>query len=139
MRQTSAWNGDVWRALVAVRSSATLDAITANVDYGCGILRAAPNTAPLDLPMELRIRQLTFGDLDANRQQWLRLHTFEQSLAWIDDAVGYTGPRRYHGGAYDEHSSDLYAAGAPSLQVMAVGADGVGVAVGAGDSSSSAQ
>jgi hypothetical protein len=75
------WNGDVWKAFTEFRKRPDLDMVTGDFDHGCGIIQVKPNTAPLALskPMEA----LTWNDLVQNRQQWLRLMSYEEILNWL--------------------------------------------------------
>ena len=77
----------MWRAFVAIRTRPDLDAITVNVDHGTAVLRVAPNQDRLELPTEMLIRELTYGELDANRARWLRPHSLDDGFAWIDAAT----------------------------------------------------
>jgi hypothetical protein len=75
----SDWNGDVWKSFVKARSLPNVDAATGNFDHGCGVLRVRKNTDVLVVDNNL----LTWDNLVANRQQWLRLKTFDQLLKWV--------------------------------------------------------
>ncbi len=76
------WNGDVWKAIVHYRQDPNLDIVVGNFDWGCGLLRKKPNT---DL---LYVRKfytnLTYQELERNRQKWLRLVSEEELKKWLD-------------------------------------------------------
>ncbi len=62
--------GTCWRAFVMFRQRPDLDAITANFDYGVGLIRKVPN--PLPITIGKTMDQLTYDDFLANRQAWMR-------------------------------------------------------------------
>ena len=78
------WNGDVWKAVVVLRSRPEIDIAVADFDYGCGVLLPRANTRPLESAQT--IEELTYADLEANRQDWLRLMSGEQILEFVDGA-----------------------------------------------------
>ncbi len=68
------WNGDVWKAIVRLRSQATwLDVETLDTDEGLGLIRRAekPSEA-FSIPSEL-----TWAGLVENREKWLGLKPVE--------------------------------------------------------------
>lgn len=75
----SDWNGDVWKSFVKAREFDNVDAVTANFDHGCGVLRVRKNSDPISVPSEL----LEWDNLVANRQKWLRLMSFEDVMKWV--------------------------------------------------------
>jgi len=75
------WNGDVWKAIVVLRSRPDMDIAVADFDYGCGVLLSRANTRPLETVRA--IEDLSYADLEANRQDWLRLMTGEQVLEFV--------------------------------------------------------
>ncbi len=70
---SSTWNGDVWKAIVYLRSCRfDLNIFVLDCDYGLGIItKGTPdnmlNIAPVDIPA------LTYDDLVANREEFLNL------------------------------------------------------------------
>ncbi len=46
-REVGVWNGDCWRAMVALRQRADVDAFTIAADHGIGVVRRKANPAPL--------------------------------------------------------------------------------------------
>jgi hypothetical protein len=75
------WNGDVWKAFVFFRQEPNLDAIVGNFDFGVGILRARENSDPISLDTDYR--ELTWADLEQNREQWLRLSESDEIKKWL--------------------------------------------------------
>jgi len=68
-RATGIWNGDCWRAMVALRQRAGIDAFTVDTDHGVGVVRRAPGAAPL---LEASPAS-TYGELAADRERQLGL------------------------------------------------------------------
>ena len=75
------WNGDVWRAVVQLRTRLDVDIAVGDFNHGCGLLFSRPNTAPLVLPKE--IAELSYRDLENNRNHWLRLMNPAQLVEFI--------------------------------------------------------
>ena len=68
-RITGVWNGDCWKAMVALRQRVDVDAFTVDTDHGVGIVRQKENPEPLqDVPAEL-----TYAALEADRERLLGL------------------------------------------------------------------
>lgn len=81
------WNGDVWKAMVEIRTWPAVDASTCLIDHGIGIVVPRPNTDRLDLagrsPMDL-----SFDDLAADYRRLLRVVDYEAGLRFAcPDAV----------------------------------------------------
>ena len=76
------WNGDVWKAFVHFRQNENLDMITADFDWGCGMIKIKPNSDLIKL--NNNYTKLTWQDLDLNRQKWLRLKSFEEIKCWLN-------------------------------------------------------
>ena len=53
----------------------------ADFDYGIGIIRVRPNSDPITI--NGYYQDLTWQDLEANRERWLRLSTSDQIKAWL--------------------------------------------------------
>lgn len=74
--------GTAWRAFARhIRTRSDLNAIVADFDHGVGLVRVEPNQfiSTLDKSME----ELTYDDLANNRDQYLRLHTWEYVQYWL--------------------------------------------------------
>lgn len=78
------WNGDVWKTLVRLRSRHELDCATGAFDQGCAVIVRRANTDRLP---PVPSSELTWPELVANRQTWLRLMSLEQLTDWIGDLV----------------------------------------------------
>ncbi len=76
----SDWNGDCWKSFVKVRSLPNLDAAVGNFDHGCGVLRVRPNSKVIQ---PVANAEMNWDSLVKNRQEWLRLMSFEELKKWI--------------------------------------------------------
>lgn len=74
------WNGDVWKAWVALRSRPDLDCCCGDFDQGCGVVLRRQNSQPLALP-----RKMTWPSLVRRRNDWIRLRPWQHLLNWIND------------------------------------------------------
>ena len=75
------WNGDVWKAIVYFRSRPNLDTVVGDFDWGCGVIRVRPN--PIPLSIKCHYEELTWDDLKTQRNELLRLMTFEELCSWL--------------------------------------------------------
>lgn len=75
------WCGDCWKAFVSLRACADVDAICTTFDMGMGIVRLRPNSDLITIPAPML--ELTWDDLVANREKWLRLTPTEDLLEWV--------------------------------------------------------
>jgi hypothetical protein len=67
------WCGDVWKAVVLLRSSRhDLRVFVLNTDYGIGVIRRATPEDTLDV-MGMDISAMTYKDLAGNRERFLSL------------------------------------------------------------------
>lgn len=79
-RASGVWNGDVWKAMVALRRRQDLDAFTVDTDEGIGIVRRATNPDPVPaVPAEL-----TYAALEADRSRLLGLVPADRWLERMD-------------------------------------------------------
>jgi hypothetical protein len=80
-RASRLWNGDCWKAMVRLRQRADLDAFTINTDHGIGVVRKAPNPAPLEgVPADLG-----YAHLAADRERLLGLVPADR---WVERLGG---------------------------------------------------
>lgn len=73
---TGEWNGDVWKAIVYLRSTRSdLGVFVADTDYGLGIITKKPfdNYNPLPIRSFEEIMAFNFTEFDKNRKEWLNL------------------------------------------------------------------
>ena|ERR1041385_1892672 len=70
---TGIWNGDVWKAILHIRSiRKDLTAFVLDTDQGLGIITKNPDHNSLRFTQQ-QIEAFTFEDLDKNRKEWLNL------------------------------------------------------------------
>jgi hypothetical protein len=75
----SDWNGDCWKSFVKARSFDNVDAAVGDFDHGCGVLRVRPNSKQIKVDESL----FTWDNFAVNRQEWLRLMSFQDLLNWV--------------------------------------------------------
>lgn len=73
------WNGDVWKAVVEVRTWPDVDTATCLIDQGLTIIRPRPNADPLALPAVVPA-SLTYDFLASDYQRLLRTIDYEAGL-----------------------------------------------------------
>tara|TARA_B100000886_G_scaffold29757_1_gene18759 strand:- start:4268 stop:4942 length:675 start_codon:yes stop_codon:yes gene_type:complete len=76
------WNGDVWKAIVEIRTKENLDTYTILADQGLGIIKKKKNTSLLDLT-EKDLKKLNFKYYYNNYQKIMRTITFDEGLRLI--------------------------------------------------------
>jgi SAM-dependent methyltransferase len=80
VNQGTEWTGDCWKAWVNIKSSnPNLYMRVVNTDYGCGIItRGQQKLITLDY-------ELTYENLDKNRNYWLNLITVEDFIKELEE------------------------------------------------------
>ncbi|KAH8045729.1 hypothetical protein JL721_12557 [Aureococcus anophagefferens] len=78
----------VWQAIAHLRTAPDIDVVTADFDWGVGIVRRAPNSSPIAL--RVPFGQLTWSDYEANWRAYLRPSTMVE----VDAFLTATAPRR---------------------------------------------
>ena len=71
-----------------LRTAPDIDVVTADFDWGVGIVRRAPNSSPIAL--RVPFGQLTWSDYEANWRAYLRPSTMVE----VDAFLTATAPRR---------------------------------------------
>jgi len=72
-RSQKFWNGDCWKAWVKIRSTNPyLKMYVVDSDHGCGIIQNGAQEL-----LDLQGLELTYDNLDNNREKWLNLVTIE--------------------------------------------------------------
>lgn len=80
-----AWNGDVWKTIVHLRSLCDdLKVFVLNCDHGIGVAYRAKNDQPLDYTQE-DIDQLTYAELEKNREHLLNLQNPDGFWKFLED------------------------------------------------------
>ena len=75
----SAWNGDVWKAVVELRRRPDLDTAVLDEDHGLGVLFPRPNSSPLAVGNEP-----SFDDYRHHRRKLLRVVNYPALLRFLD-------------------------------------------------------
>lgn len=77
------WCGTVWKAWVRCRQKLTgVEMFVVNTDTGIGVIRKSDRpTMPL---LEVPEDDLTFQNLDKNREWWLNMISKDQFLLWLE-------------------------------------------------------
>ena len=79
-----AWNGDVWKAFVEIRTWPHVDSATCMIDHGLGIVVARPNGQRLDLAPK-SFEALPYSLLVSDHPRLLRPLAFEAALAFVGE------------------------------------------------------
>jgi hypothetical protein len=87
---SSEWNGNTWKAVVALRLLGYIDLVVVDVDHGVGVLRRRPNRNPLTAEwIQLLgpdpISALTTDHLRNHRRELLPLVSMNGLQRWLDE------------------------------------------------------
>ena len=81
-RYRGSWNGDVWKALVELRTRSDLDTYTCQIDYGVGIVQKKKNTEILSIEKK-NFKHLKFSDYYHNFNSFMRVIDYKKALELI--------------------------------------------------------
>jgi hypothetical protein len=73
------WNGDVWKAIVEVRTLPQLDTAVCMIDHGVGLIKNRQNAKPLSLKTS-NFRGLKYSLLARDYRQLLNTITYQEAL-----------------------------------------------------------
>jgi hypothetical protein len=76
-RSTYVWNGDVWKAIVEMRTKKDVQTYTINADYGIGVILKKKNQDTLDIN-ETNFKKLKFKDFYYNHKNWLNIIDYNE-------------------------------------------------------------
>ena len=85
----SIWNGDVWKAVVALRLDKGLEIVVGDFDHGVALIRRRPNKHRLSQFWEQKFLKMKnfddfiYEDLAQNRHQLLRLMPIQEVRDWL--------------------------------------------------------
>ena len=82
-RYKSIWNGDVWKAVVNIRTRPELDTITCCIDFGLSIIRKKKNQDQLYIKVE-NFKNLKFKDFYNNHKIYMRIKNYSETLDYLD-------------------------------------------------------
>jgi hypothetical protein len=74
------WNGDVWKAIVELRTFDNIDMAVCVIDNGIGIVKKRPNAKKLQLNNVSDFKELKFPDLADNYQDWMNAIPYDKAL-----------------------------------------------------------
>lgn len=79
------WNGDVWKAVVQLRSERNdLNIAVFNTDHGVGMIRPGIPEKTFSIT-DKKVADLNYADLDANREKFLNLKSPEAFALFVGD------------------------------------------------------
>ena len=81
-RYRGSWNGDVWKALVELRTRSDLDTYTCQIDFGVGIVQKKKNTEILSIEKK-NFKHLKFSDYYYNFNSFMRVIDYKKALELI--------------------------------------------------------
>ena len=81
-RYRGSWNGDVWKALVELRTRSDLDTYTCQIDFGVGIVQKKKNTEILSIEKK-NFKRLKFSDYYHNFNSFMRVIDYKKALELI--------------------------------------------------------
>ena len=76
-RSTYVWNGDVWKAMVEMRTKKYVQTYTINADYGIGVILKKENQNILNIN-ETNFKKLKFKDFYYNHKNWLNIIEYNE-------------------------------------------------------------
>ena len=76
-RSTYIWNGDVWKAIVEMRTKEDFQTYTINADYGIGVILKKKNQNLLKIN-ETNFKKLKFKDFFYNYKKWMNIIEYEE-------------------------------------------------------------
>jgi hypothetical protein len=76
-RSTYIWNGDVWKAIVEMRTKENFQTYTINADYGIGVILKKKNQNLLKIN-ETNFKKLKFKDFFYNYKKWMNIIEYEE-------------------------------------------------------------
>jgi hypothetical protein len=81
IEQEGPWNGDVWKAFLAIRTRPEIDSTVCAIDHGMGMIGNRSNRRPLLVTIP-NYHALRFSDLVAHHREWLNLIKYEDALRY---------------------------------------------------------
>ena len=83
MGSTGQWNGDVWKAIVHLRSFRNdIDVFVLDCDYGLGIITKRKPENNLSFSLQ-QIKSFMYEDFNANRAPWINLKQADYSYEYF--------------------------------------------------------
>lgn len=81
-RSRYSWNGDVWKAVVEVRTWSDCDTCTCLIDQGISIIKKRKNMSTLNLDLK-KFEKLKFKFFFYNYQNLMRIKKFDEAMKFL--------------------------------------------------------
>ena len=78
-RYRASWNGDVWKAIVELRTKSNLNIFTSQIDFGVAIIQISENKKLLKLDIN-NFSKLKFKDYYYNYKEFMNILDYEETL-----------------------------------------------------------
>ncbi len=78
-RYRASWNGDVWKAIVELRTKNNLNIFTSQIDFGVAIIQISENKKQLKLDIN-NFSKLKFKDYYYNHKEFMNILDYEETL-----------------------------------------------------------
>jgi hypothetical protein len=78
-RYRGSWNGDVWKAIVELRTKNDLEVNTCEIDFGVGIIKKKFHSNPLKIQID-NFKKLKFSDYYHNNKAYMNIISYERAL-----------------------------------------------------------
>ena len=81
-RYRGSWNGDVWKAIVELRTKEDLKVFTCQIDFGVAVIQRGINSKPLNLKID-NFKDLKFKDYYNKNKEFMNVVSYEEVLKKI--------------------------------------------------------
>jgi hypothetical protein len=81
-RYRGSWNGDVWKAIVDLRTRKNLEVFTCEIDFGVGIIQKKNNSKLLELKIN-NFKNLKFKDYFHRNKEFMNVISYNETLKKI--------------------------------------------------------
>ena len=78
-RYRASWNGDVWKAIVELRTKSNLNIFTSQIDFGVAIIQISENKKLLKLDIN-NFSKLKFKDYYNNHKEFMNIFDYKETL-----------------------------------------------------------
>ena len=78
-RYRGSWNGDVWKAIVELRTKENLNIFTSQIDLGVGVIKKEMNSNILKTNIK-NFKDLKFKDYYYNYKNFMNIKSYEDTL-----------------------------------------------------------
>ena len=78
-RYRASWNGDVWKAIVSLRTKSNLNIFTSQIDFGVAVIQISENKRLLKLNVN-DFSKLKFKDYYYNHKEFMNIFDYKETL-----------------------------------------------------------